>query len=48
MTFQLFLTDGDRKFFGVSDSYEGRGNYVRAVIWSDSRGAVVDMFPAVD
>ena len=45
MAFQLFLTDGDRKFIGVSNSYEGRGNYVRAVIWSDTEGRVVEWFP---
>lgn len=45
MAFQLFLTDGDRKFIGISDSYEGRGNYVRGVIWSNREGRVVEWFP---
>lgn len=45
MSFRLILTEGDRKFIAVSNSYEGRGNYVRAVIWSDREGRVVAWFP---
>lgn len=48
MSFRLILTDGDRKFIGVSNSYEGRGNYVRGVIWSDSANRVLEIFPALN
>ncbi len=48
MRFRLILTAGDRKFIAVSDSYEGRGNYVRAVIWSDKEGRVIEWFPGLE
>ena len=48
MSFRLILTDGDRKFIGVSNSFEGRGNYVRGVIWSDSANRVLDIFPELN
>ena len=48
MSFRLILTEGDRKFIGVSNSFEGRGNYVRGVIWSESANRVLEMFPPLN
>lgn len=48
MDFRLILTDGDRKFIAVSSTYDRRGNYVRAVIWSDTEGRVTQMFPSAE
>lgn len=48
MHFHLFLVDGDRKYIAVMDSYEGRPGFVFGVVWSDSKGRVLDIFPRLN
>lgn len=48
MHFRLVLADGERKFIAVTEAYEGRRGFVFGVIWSDSAGRVLEMFPILE
>lgn len=48
MNFHLFLVDGDRKYIAVMDTFEGRPGFVFGVLWSDSSGRVLEMFPRLN
>ena len=48
MHFRLLLLDGDRKYIAVTEAYEGRPGFVFGVVWSDSAGRVLEMFPKLN